>query len=148
MGPREEAQLQADSRQVYRGLLREAQEGARQAVARLRALSERYPAALPAELLAQAAPRPGERRGAPRLPGAGPRAADGWPAPPGGGAALVLEVSAAGLSLWLGWPAVPGETLLVAPVGDGSWLHAEVRHCRAEGSGWVAGCQVLGRHSA
>ena len=106
-------------------------------------LCRRFPGALPSP----AAVRPGgpERRAAGRCAGRAAATAYGV-ACPDVLAAWVCDWSAAGLGLWLPRPLPPGSLVYVVPEGAAAGVPgvlARVRHCRPEGSGWVAGCRLV-----
>jgi hypothetical protein len=135
---------------AYLEVLQEARAASDAALERLHGLSERFPVALPAELLGQVeglreAPTL-ERRRSPRLSGgaapaavAGPDALSEWT----GG--VLIDTSAGGAALLLTRPAEVGTTLLTWQRGPSwpRWLPAQVRHCRRAGRGWVVGVEFL-----
>jgi len=62
------------------------------------------------------------------------------------GAAKVKDHCPTGLAVLLPCPAGEGVVLRVRmppELGDGGWVSVEVRHCRREKEGWVAGCALL-----
>lgn len=141
------------SRQLYDALLDEAQDAAAKAVARLRELNRRFPAAVPGSLLEQLArtqadPRT-DRRAAIRLAGDADRVTVRPVAPRGRLVeARVLDRSPTGLSVRLDRPLRPGAVVRVRLPGDEgkqTWLPAQVRHCRADAGGWVVGCEFFDR---
>jgi hypothetical protein len=122
------------------------------ALERLRALGARFPADLPADLLAQLAhlqeDPAHERRASPRrhlttlvtvaLPGRRDRPTAAW----------ALDRSPGGLALRLGRAVALGEVLFVRSGPSGAppepWCPAQVCHCRpGDGGGWVVGCAFL-----
>src|SRR4051794_24452145 len=62
---------------------------------------------------------------------------------PGGTEGAVRDHSPSGLSVLLPCPAGVGTVLrLRLPEQMGGWVTVEVRHCRREAGGWVAGCEL------
>lgn len=130
--------------EAYDALLHEAGEVAGRAVGRLRDLHDRFPDAVPDEVLdglrhAQRDPR-GERRAAVRLAGTSGRASVRTDlAPPA--EARVLDRSPGGLRLRVGRPLVIGTVVEVRLTGDRRWYPAQVRYCRPAPVGCIAGCE-------
>lgn len=59
----------------------------------------------------------------------------------------VRDHSPTGLGVLLPCPAGVGTLLRVcmpAHLGGGGWVTVEVKHCRKEAAGWVAGCELIG----
>lgn len=135
--------------ELYDALLGEARGAAARAVARLRELNRRFPAAVPGAVLEQLARTRADRRAAIRLAGDADRVAIRPVAPRGRPVeAHVLDRSPTGLSVRLGRPLRPGAVVRVRLPGDGgkqTWLPAQVKHCRATAHGWVAGCEFFDR---
>jgi hypothetical protein len=134
--------------QVYTRILREAREVSAKARRRLSRLCRRFPSALPGVLADQVkrllADPDGERRKAVRLPPGDDRAEVVWPGEGGRVAqARVVDRSPGGLALRMDRPAEAGTVLSVRREGE-CWELVEVRHCRADGEGWVAGFAVVG----
>lgn len=48
-----------------------------------------------------------------------------------------------GLAVLLPCPAGVGTLLRIRLPTSGAWVTVEVKHCRKEGAGWVAGCELL-----
>src|SRR5262245_42087544 len=127
----------------YLRLLKEAQEVSYHAVERLRSLKSRAPDVVPADYLEGLAPRPGDRRGAPRVRPWRTEAAqlseDGqqeW-------RAWVLDRTWGGLAVLSERPRPVGAVLwLREPDGGGPAQPVEVRHCRPCHGYWVLGCAV------
>jgi len=133
---------------VYRSLLDEAGEVTENILARLRRLHARYPSAVPTRVLEHLERDhhhpAGDRRAAVRLAG-GPARVRIRPSPPRTG--RVLDRSPGGVSLRLGHPVHPGTLMTVrwpAVRSGHGWYTIQVRHCRADGDGWVVGCEFVG----
>jgi hypothetical protein len=136
---------------VYLKVLGEARAAARAAVARLRTLGQHFPSALPEDLvhqLEQGLTDPdGERRKGLRVPAA--EADTAVITLEGTGEQMVAQIverSPGGMALRLNRPLVEGVIVLVRPASlpAPEMLVVEVRHCRLEEGGWVAGCLVVG----
>jgi hypothetical protein len=69
--------------------------------------------------------------------------ADGLPE---GGDTAVRDHCPRGLAVRLPCPAAPGSFLRVRlplELGGSDWVTVEVKHCRKEEEGWIAGCELL-----
>jgi hypothetical protein len=66
--------------------------------------------------------------------------------PDGSGVPAVKDHSPTGLAVLLPCPAGVGSVLhvrLPPELGGDKWVAVEVKHCRREGDGWLAGCEIL-----
>lgn len=132
--------------EAYSFLLDEAEGVAGNAVGRLRRLGDRYPSDVPAPLIdalerAHTNPSDERRRGV-RLGGSLTPAevrADPTPMAP----AQVVDRSAGGLRLRVSRPLPVGFVVGVRVTADGRWFPVQVRYCRPDGDGWVAGCEYM-----
>jgi len=115
---------------------------------KLRALQQQFPGAVPAkaldELEAFLLHPDWDRRVCQRCQSAGATVEVRRVGPPGGKLrARLLDRSASGLGIRLPIPVPVGSFLEIIPPDEQGTIVIEVRYCRAETDGWLAGCQVL-----
>ena len=125
------------------GLLGRARGVAERVLRRVGSLKQRFPGA--GRSPPPAAPRGPERRAAGRCAGHAAATAYGV-ASPDVLAAWVRDWSAAGLGLWLPQALAPGSLVYVVPAGAAAGVPGvlgQLRHCRPDGAGWVAGLRLV-----
>src|SRR5262249_29165922 len=91
-----------------------------------------------------------ERRKAARLADGPVPVAVRWEALPDEAGGMVRDHCPTGLAVLLPCPAGVGTVLRVrmpAEMGGGGWVTVEVRYCRKEAGGWVAGCELVSNQS-
>jgi hypothetical protein len=135
---------------AYDALLRRAKNLSAHSLNRLRQLAQRYPSPPLQDLVAylqRSHDDPEhERRQSPRLLGQGRVTVSTPEAPTEWTEAQILNRSVSGFCLLLGQEAVVGDILIVwmhEANPEAPWAAVEVRYCRAEQHGWVAGCRFL-----
>jgi hypothetical protein len=131
--------------EVYGRLLEDVRDFSDRVLDRLRGLGNELPAGLVEQVERLRGGPSRDRRAAVRVPDGPVPVGVRVPGLPEGGAPPALkDRSPTGLALLLPCPAHVGAVLRVRlPPELGGWVAAEVRHCRREGRGWVAGCELL-----
>jgi hypothetical protein len=131
---------------VREQVLEQAREVGDKALERLRGVAEQLPqgALDHVERLHQGPTA--ERRKAARLSDGAIPVAVHWEAIPNGAGGAVRDHCPTGLAVLLPCPAGVGTLLHVRippEMGDIGWVSVEVRYCRKEKGGWVAGCELV-----
>jgi len=130
---------------VREGMLEEARDVSRQAIQRLRELSGQLPGGALEHVERLHKDPSAERRKAARLgDGSIPVAVRAGSLHDEGGS--VRDHCPTGLGVVLPCPAGVGTILrvLLPPEMGGGWVTVEVKYCRKEPGGWVAGCELVG----
>src|SRR5262249_15013999 len=127
-------------------LLEQAKEVSDKALKRLRGVAEQLPQGAVEHVERLHQDPAAERRKAARLADESLPVAVRWEALPNQASGVVRDPCPTGLAVLLPCPAGVGTVLRVripAEMGGGGWVTVEVRYCRKEAGGWVAGCELV-----
>jgi len=127
-------------------LITHAREVSDRAIDRLRRLARQLPEGAVEHVVRLHEDPTAERRKAARLPDGSIPVAVQPEALTGETDGVVRDHCPTGLAVLLPCPAGVGTLLRVRmpPEFGGDWVSVEVRHCRREADGWVAGCELVG----
>jgi hypothetical protein len=137
--------------EVFSRLLNETRGVSEKALARLRKLGDQLPDGM-VEQVEQLHDDPSQdRRKAVRVPDeAVPVSLEVAEVSGAADGAVMKDHCPAGLAVRLPCPAGVGTVLHVRmppELGGDGWVTVEVKHCRREGDGWLAGCEIQGKQS-
>ena len=136
---------------IYGRMLDKTREVANKALDRLRGLSDQLPVGMVEQVERLHEDPTHERRKTTRVNDASIRVTIQIAGLPDTTGEMVMQDHCPmGMAVLLPCPAGVGTVLrlrMPPKLGNGGWMTVEVKHCRKEGKGWIAGCELLSEQS-